>query len=337
MVIRMPFQAQKAFNLVGLICILSVVGCSKIPAPITPSLPGSVAGIPTADITVSTQLLTQTSSPTFMLQLTSTITPSPRPTNTITPTLGPTFTLDERNARLIELLETNGSCELPCIWGIMPGETKWGEAFQILFPLGQPGFEISQGRDVIYSFEYQNYQDRFTIAVGMLVVNRIIVDVAHVHPLVDGDSPYFGQFWEQFSLSSLLSTNGIPSRVWVILGTSENYWPDITLFTMWLFYDEDGILIMYYDFADRADTNYRVCPNQPHFEMLAPFQFSFWTQSPDNERPLEDAYTTYTNNSGVLGYLTLQEAVGLEPDEFYDLIISGESEACFETPRDIWP
>jgi hypothetical protein len=332
--IRTPFQLQKAFNLLWLMCILSVVGCSKAPTPITPSLPGSAASIPAADITVSTPLLTHTSTPTFMLQLASTITPSPRSTITITPTLGPTFTLDERNARLIELLETNGGCELPCIWGIMPGETEWEEAFQILFPLGQPGFEIPRGGNVIYSFEYQNYQNGFTIAVGMLVVNGI-VDMAHEQPLVDGSSAYFEQFYEQFSLQSLLAANGIPSRVWVILGTSENYWPDITLFTMWLFYDEDGILIMYYDFADRADTNYRVCPNQPHFEMLAPFQFSFWTQSPGNERALEVAYTVYGGK--IPDYQLLQDAAGLEVDEFYDLIISGEPDACFETPRDIWP
>jgi hypothetical protein len=331
--IRMPSQPQKNINMVGLMFIFFVVGCSRAQTPFI--LPQeSVVGIPTSDMSASIILPTQTASPTSALPLNPTLTPRPRPTITITPTLGPTLTFDERNARLIELLETNGGCELPCIWGIMPGETEWQEAFQLLFPLGQSGFEIPRGRNLIYSFEYQNHQEEFTLPVGMYVVNGI-VDMAHEQLVVYENSPLLDQFWEHFSLRSLLIENGIPSRVGVILTTTEYYWPNNTYFTMWLFYDEEDILIIYYDIATRVDTVYRICPNQLHIERLAPLQFSFWTQSPGNERHLEDAYFTYTG--GIPDYLLLQDAVGVGTNEFYDLIISGESEACFETPRDIWP
>jgi hypothetical protein len=347
---KLPVRPCKASYLVLWAFILLITACSNLLPQKTP-LPGLITIIPTTDIldnpltsteytahssTAVVMLPTRTVSPTFMQQFTSTVISSPRPTRMVTPALGPTFTIDERNTRLLELLETNGDCTLPCIWGIMPGETEENEAFQILYPLGNPGNLRSRGGGVIYSFEYQDYQHGITIPLGIWVVNGI-VDMVQEQLVVYADSPLLDQMWERFALRSLLTVNGTPSRVGVILTTTEYYWLDATIFTMWLFYDDDGILIIYYDIATRVDTDYRICPNQPHFERPAPLQFSFWTQSPDNERTLEDAYATYTNTSGIPNYLSSQEAVGLEPDELFDLIISGEPGACFETPRDIWP
>ena len=34
---------------------------------------------------------------------------------------------DEMQAYVREMLQTNGGCELPCWWGIIPGKTSWKE------------------------------------------------------------------------------------------------------------------------------------------------------------------------------------------------------------------
>ena len=66
---------------------------------------------------------------------TNTITPvpSPSPTQTSMPDMIPSSTpsptdIPERVTEFVlEMLETNGDCDSPCIWGITPGETRWTE------------------------------------------------------------------------------------------------------------------------------------------------------------------------------------------------------------------
>jgi hypothetical protein len=71
---------------------------------------------------------------------TQTVAPTPRPTNTptFTPTLTwtplPTLPSQQTRAKIEELLETNGGCELPCWWGITPNETAWPETLHFLRP-----------------------------------------------------------------------------------------------------------------------------------------------------------------------------------------------------------
>jgi hypothetical protein len=335
-------QQHKAINVICCVFILSLSGCSKMIPSITPS-PTLITRNTQTEIIMTSPIATEsvTPSPTAtVLIVTSTAWSTAIPTPTITeelptPTLSPTLTLDERNNKLLELLKTNAGCELPCIWGIIPGETNWEDAYHILFPLGDPGFEIHRDKYKIYNYEYQNFQDGYIAILGMLV-NSGIIDIVFEQPLVYYDSNYLGQFWEQFSLHSLLVINGPPSRIWVVLTTGEYYLPDSTFFNIWLFYDRLGLLITYYDIAIKVNSDYQVCPNQPNFNASTPLQLSFLTQDPSNDRSLEEAYKLFTG-APIQGYQSLQDAAGLEINEFYDLIVQGNTGACFDTPRDIWP
>jgi hypothetical protein len=217
----------------------------------------------------------------------------------------------------------------------VPGETKWDDAYRLLFHLGDSGFEIPRAGYNMNVFEYQNFKDGYTIATGILAKNNVI-DIVSESPLVYYDSPYLEELWEQFSLRSLMTSFGPPSRIWVTLGTGEYYWLDSTHFDIWLFYDQIGLLITYYDVATRVDAEYRVCPNQQHFNANTPLQLYFWTQEPGKDRSLEEAYKIFTETP-IHGYQELHDAVGLEVNEFYDLIVQGGSDACFSTPREIWP
>jgi hypothetical protein len=57
-----------------------------------------------------------------------TATPKPLPTATLTN--------EQIDANLTELMLTNGGCELPCWWGILPGETSIDSARESLKALG---------------------------------------------------------------------------------------------------------------------------------------------------------------------------------------------------------
>jgi len=113
----------KIFGLVLVLVLALVAGC--------------VAETPAAPTVTATR--TATASPTTTLTPTSTVTPSrtliPRtPTATFPPieTVAPA----EAEQLLIEHLQSIPECQLPCIWGVTPGETSFHEAYKMLFPFG---------------------------------------------------------------------------------------------------------------------------------------------------------------------------------------------------------
>ncbi|MBW8012722.1 MAG: hypothetical protein FVQ83_16010 [Chloroflexi bacterium] len=90
----------------------------------------------------STAATTSTPSPSPTTSPTSTLTATAPPMGTFTLTLTPQPTLSEEEIeqKLIQYYETNGNCELPCFWGIIPGETTLQEVENELVPLSEDYF-----------------------------------------------------------------------------------------------------------------------------------------------------------------------------------------------------
>ena len=53
---------------------------------------------------------------------------------TPSPTSYPRLSREEAKPRIIEMLQTNAGCRLPCWWGITPGKTRWEEVHALLSP-----------------------------------------------------------------------------------------------------------------------------------------------------------------------------------------------------------
>jgi hypothetical protein len=295
-------------------------------------LPMSSQEFPTPILTALPML---SPSPTLTLTAFPTRTPfptlTPSPTRMPTPTLPPTLTVDERNAYLNELLETNGGCELPCFWGIIPGETTWEDANRLLSYLGGSVYAIHQGDGTLYQDEFQNWQDDFTIPIEIFVRHGI-VDFINIQLVVFQESPRFEQYRQKYSLQSLMSTYGLPSRAWMILTTGEVD-PPSTLYVLWLFYDQRGILFWYAGNAAKVDSTYRACPNQLIDE--GPVRFIAMLQSSTNDRLLEEI-SLFAGGIIPIHY-SFEEATGLDFEEFYEQVVQGDETACFSTPREIWP
>ncbi len=104
---------------VSLILLTVLSGCAHsienatIPPPATPLLATSSA----------------TSVPSFSPL------PTYSPTSEFTPTVAPTLPIDQAQVELLEMLSNNGGCQLPCLWGIVPGKSTYQEAQAILLPL----------------------------------------------------------------------------------------------------------------------------------------------------------------------------------------------------------
>jgi hypothetical protein len=117
---------KKPMNRIGdlALIILFLVGCTE----------SGLSNHSTVPVTKTTLVASTSISPT---QLAFTATASHTPASQPSWTYSPTLPVSEAFARISELFHTNANCQLPCWWGITPGQTKWADAQRILFPLSR--------------------------------------------------------------------------------------------------------------------------------------------------------------------------------------------------------
>jgi hypothetical protein len=307
--------------------------------------------IPSPSVTkgISTPVITVTSIPPF--SDTSTLTSeifTPVTTRTIVPTqptltqtMEPTLTEAESEERILELLKTNGNCKLPCFWGIVPGKTTWPEVQQLFLHLGADIVDyiprMYRNTDIKAHYIYSDVPAKqLGINAGVFEANDQIDSMR-----IDLSGAGFAANMQRFFFKEVLLELGEPTQVWMSLGTGSEAGDAPYLgYNFWLFYEQIGLVVEYGGAAQKINTEYRVCPNQPHFVGGQEWQegsgnISFVMQSPENTRPLPDLVRGTSEEFGFTR--TIEEAASLSPKDFYKLITLGNEPACFDTPRDIWP
>jgi len=184
-----------------------------------------------------TALASRTAMPSVQVA-TKTAFPAPVRTATLTPsrTLLATLPAEEAQRALLALYADNGGCELPCWWGITPGETRWEEAYERLAPLGDVFPMVRNGVEQ-YEFQFvvpeELSSDGYiwpTIWVKDGVVTAIGLNAGWISKGFD------------YSLSGLLKRFGKPEEIWVqpiVDGPPE--WP--AYYDIDLFYPSQGLNI----------------------------------------------------------------------------------------------
>ena len=265
-------------------------------------------------------------------------TPPPASTATpmITPTLIPAPTLppDEAQALVLDLLY-NPPCDLPCWWGIMPGETTWEEADRLLSSIGYPpGGGFIPGQDtfpVDYFFKVPDEVNEFrgSINVTLGVMDGIVKEIQIMPGKVTN-----------YSLSRNLAMHGPPDEIWVDRDSEgpSNY----VTFSYYLFYRNLGIIIGE-DAIKTIVSEYRVlaCLNSSHVSLEGPLiilwepdqQISFLSKM--NLGFIYRGPGPYPEDE----YLLLEEIEinGMDEQGFYDIFVNPSTEYCIKTPRDKWP
>ena|GEM_PF-1161036 len=272
-------------------------------------------------------------------QVSEIVTPSPNiPTNTVAPIVRPSITpvptltpltpsltplptlpLDEAEALVLELLETNGGCELPCWWGITPGGTTWQEAFNFLNTLATqtdwretryPQLEINQYGALSYYInvpEYINPNQRmrqiYTVEEHLIVSIRVEATI---------------------SLNELLSKYGMPQEIWIQTFPFQSY-GKLEMFAGF-YYPDYQILAIYYDQkAVYSRTGYILgCFDELHSEFNNP-TLELWSSGVEISR---DKVQPFNNQDYQVSF---EDATGLSIADFYE---SGKP--CIETPAEIW-
>ena len=236
----------------------------------------------------------------------------------------PTLTTAEAVSRTMELLSNNAGCELPCWWGVTPGDTTWNTARQFLATFAEI-LGAGESRNVTQngtSYLLENFDVQYEVAghVSSGLINYGVVNgVVNVIWILPRGTEV------RYKIHQLLAAYGKPEMIWI------NVDPDTRLFYLLLYYPSRGVTAQYEGPADRGETHYELCLPEVGPEL--------WLWSPEKTFRLND--DEFIGPDFGLGsnepekYMRPIESVGLDSETFYETFKSLNPN-CIDTPRDLW-
>jgi hypothetical protein len=204
---------------------------------------------------------TRTSSPTQVVTNIS----AARPTHT--PIFVPTLAL-EKQQEFYEFLTQNGGCELPCLWGITPGETSIHDALETVRRfVVNPKFAIYQVQGV----EPRNaYSHHVGVTSPVYIMNSLNIDSKDqstvrglkISTFSTGKDSYLllkKEYFEKYSLLHIFERFGVPDAIYIDPPVA----PDIQeVYSLYVFYEAQKIYIDYYGVSEEVEDGiYEICPN----------------------------------------------------------------------------
>ena len=266
------------------------------------------------DLYTETPLPTNTSSPTSTL----TITPTPRtpyPTSTPYATLIPLPTVVNKEAYLHELMQTNGGCQLPCFWGITPGETSYLVADQFLTSFATEKYVNGS----FFSYEFYETSDEFVnpiyTYISMTTKDDLVYDLS-IGKNVKGSAPWKrAQF---ISVEKVLQELGQPSNVFIYVNIAQmELWSSYLILT----YDEEHIFFTYLtSHADTYEDGIICYGSDPRIEI----------GYPKDEIRINDIFSYVNNEEYYQRYKTIDEITNMTTETFTGVTDPETGDFCFE-------
>lgn len=281
---------------------------------------------------------------------TSTLSATDTPTPINTPSALSTLSVEAAINRLLDLLANNGDCHLPCLWGITPGKSTFQEAQAILSPLSsirndysaKTKFSLDGGSvNPIYAEGDLMLSIKARYISHSQTINHLLF-YAREYQLAKApngelglfsvfDSETFGKRLDYYSLSHVLSEQGIPDAV-MISTLGEPTYEGGGGFEIVLLYPEKGIWVKYttqrYYSSDTGTI--KGCPANAHIEMelfpsgKADSFFTSLKQNPD--------WVAQQKN----WFQPLEKTTNMTLEQFYETF-RHPTDNCIETPVNLWP
>jgi len=285
----------------------------------------------------SSTTVPETLEPTRIPTSTLTSTPVASPTAilfTATPvTPVPTWLPQEQEAYLLNLIETNNNCRLPCLFGIQPGISIWEEIRSVESPFYFRKVYLPDSNGFLYlHFHVKDKIGHLDVAFSGSV-RRIEHIIATAYIFLPGDphySPAIARAVRAYSLPNILAEYGIPSRILLyVQGQIESN--SGSLAEILLFYDQLGFGIHYFFLnavtQDPVNSATRLCLKDDHLE-----SFKLYLQAPDDRTPLEKM-TTIAIGHRYFPYAWLQpleDTTTLSIEDFYNRFTNSSTIDCFD-------
>jgi hypothetical protein len=228
--------------------------------------------------------------------------------------------------QVLWLYETNNGCQLPCWWGITPGQTEWAIAEEFLLRFDQDISE-STGSTGVAAYEVRIplplevfWEDHTSLHI--LVQNGIVERMRTYVSIGDPPPGYL----TQYELSAFLTTYGQPSEVWLSTYSSTFENNDLP-FRVVLFYPEQGITVLYSDNGVSQEGIVSGCPQKGPASYVR-------LDAPDLDLTFEEVIS----NVAVFNtyYLPLEETTEIDVATFYQIFRDPDNTTCLETPASLW-
>lgn len=294
--------------------------------------------IPTATLKPATKTPSQT--PSVTASASPTTTPVP-PTATPVPTLSVT----EAQSVMLNWLQTNGDCNLPCIWGLSPGvtDTQTRQAHLARFGSG-PDYPVNRTNDnknpgaVGYS---EVTSDGLSVSFGLSYseIDSIVDSLVLVTwPMRDGivafDELHYKELLGYYRLPQLLTNYGEPSDILIATWPPDPFLKaDYDPFSIVVLYTEQGIMAEYIAPAKRVGDLYQGCPTQGYLTLR--------TWDPEQAIPLPKIAAMGAGvgigENSIDYFKPIEEATSMTASEFFQVFKVPDNEICLETPIDLWP
>jgi hypothetical protein len=223
---------------------------------------GACSNIPeqasTQTIEVVATDLPETSTATVVVVDTpTTVLEEPESTPTATPIVYPTMSVEEAKDVVRALIANNGGCDLPCWWGITPGDTLWSDVEPYLISIADEFSYFSQS-DLqemyiwahldLYHFSWKLDEFQRDISVGFYVNPDGVVEVI-------GSGVPTTQ--KNFQISQLLLDFGNPEEIKVDLLTE--FAGGGVYYNLELFYPGHGFVAAYEGEGKVVENKMSVC------------------------------------------------------------------------------
>ncbi|HNB51376.1 MAG TPA: hypothetical protein PK530_05515 [Anaerolineales bacterium] len=311
---------------------------------------------------VEHQVAIQSTTPSPLLipqSVVSTSMPIPTQTAIPLPLVAPVaLSAKEVKDLVFALLEDNGNCQLPCLWGLTPGKTDSQTLGKFLLQFdnlktpdiymdvadfgGIGGFFLGYRENNIHVntdfFYYEDDEKKQVLLLGFhgyamqehgKDLDWLSLDVS---PLYGDDS--FNQAFKYYLLPQILSNYGRPSQVLLAPFLNDPDRPDIEWypFSLVLLYPEDGIFVEYVMPRNKIEDKFVGCPSQ------ATINLAVW----ESESGLPIEYVIQKggaeiNELNMEYFKPLAQATKMTLDEFYEIFQHPDNTTCLQTLMELWP
>ncbi len=280
---------------------------------------------------IQPQTATETTEPMNTETIAPTVTSTKRPTQapTATPIVFPTYepvTQDEMVAWLDEKL-SQPECDLPCLWGITPGETTVQEAYQIVAPYATDitTFESNTGSNTsgfLFYFSILPYSPGdplYDFSFNFIEDEIVYLEMSDLRN------------YSNYSIQNILAQYGPPEEIWMEAWSRDPTWDNRQRYsTFLLYYPSQQFSLEYFEGPDgQIITEDSVISCFTRAGRLV-------TWVANNADEIKNDYHERYFFREIGPFLQLEDVTGMSPDEFYGTFINTIGEVCIETPLDTW-
>lgn len=323
--------------------LLNIRRASKLAAVLFLSLTAcqSATVVPSPGITAATQstieqalTITPVQSP-VVTRLSATAQPAatktaPSPTFPPVPTLGS----EQAQVRILDLLSSNGGCNLPCWWGFVPGQSTWQSIRSFYASIGKTLEKYhSDGGSYVVNTDILDHdtQSSQVYFPDHDIVDLIVVRAATLrdNSIVYAD-PQFVQDFKQYLLPQLLNSHGVPTQSLLETFAEAPGGPPFP-FRLLVIYWQQGILVEYEGRNEIIGEDIQICPLQSTIDM--------WLWPPEREYKWSDIVRFAVGDlvpGATSGYRPLEETTGMSLEQFHEVFSKADVSTCFTTPVAFW-